>query len=42
MPRTLGGLVSFVIMATLTVVVGSYVYNKFVSPLIGSVMKKAA
>ena len=41
MPRTLGGLVGFVITATLTVIVGSFVYNRFVSPLLAS-FKKAA
>lgn len=42
MPRTLGGILGFIITATLTVVVGTYVYNKLVAPMIGRVMSKAA
>jgi len=42
MPRTLGGLVGFVVMAVVTVLVGNFVYSRFVAPLVGSVMKKAA
>lgn len=42
MPRTLGGLLGFAIMATLTVVVGTFIYSKLVSPLVSSVLKKAA
>jgi hypothetical protein len=42
MPRTLGGLFGFAIMATVTVVVGTYIYNKLVAPLISGVLKKAA
>lgn len=41
MPRTLGGLIGFVIMATLTVVVGTFVYNRLVAPLIAQVKKAA-
>lgn len=42
MPRTLGGLVGFVVVSTVTFIVGMYAYNKIVSPLLASVLKKAA
>jgi len=42
MPRSLGGILGFVVMATVTVVVGNYVYGKFVAPLVSGLMKKAA
>lgn len=32
MPKTFGGLVGFVITATVIVIVGSFVYNRVVSP----------
>lgn len=41
MPKSLGGLIGFVVMATLTVVVGSFVYNRFVAPAIASLRKAA-
>lgn len=41
MPRTLGGIIGFIIMATVTVVVGSFVYSRL-APLVGSFFKKAA
>lgn len=41
-PRSLGGWLGFVITATLTVVVGTYVYNKVVAPILGKFMAKAA
>lgn len=41
MPRTLGGIFGFVLTATLTVVVGTFVYNRFVAPLIAQVRKAA-
>jgi hypothetical protein len=34
MPRTLGGLFGFIITATITVVVGTLVYNKVVIPVL--------
>lgn len=42
MPRTLGGLVGFAVMAVVTVVVGTWLYGNVVSPLVGKVLKKAA
>lgn len=39
---SIGRIVSFLVMATVTVVVGNYIYGKFVGPLISGVMKKAA
>ena len=42
MPRTLGGLLGFVIMATVTVVVGTFVYNRFLAPVVGNLLQKAA
>jgi hypothetical protein len=42
MPRTLGGLVGFVVMATITVVVGNFVWSRFVGPLVSGALKKAA
>lgn len=41
MPRTLGGLVGFVVMATVTVVVGNFVWARFVGPMIASLRKAA-
>ena len=41
MPKTLGGIVSFLVAATITVIVGTFVYNKLVSPLLAK-MKQAA
>ena len=34
MPRTLGGLIGFIVTATITVVVGTLVYNRLVAPVI--------
>jgi hypothetical protein len=42
MPKSLGGIFAFIVTATITVVVGSFVYNRFVAPLVGGLMKKAA
>lgn len=42
MPRTLGGLFMFAVTSTIIVIVGSFVYNRFVSPLVGAALKKAA
>lgn len=41
MPRTLGGLFGFIITATITVVVGTMVYNRVVAPLIANFRKAA-
>lgn len=41
MPRTLGGLFAFALTATLTVVVGNFIWNR-VSPIISGALKKAA
>lgn len=41
LPRTLGGLLGFALTATLTVMVGTFLYNRFVAPAIGA-LKKAA
>lgn len=41
MPRTLGGILGFVVTATLTVIVGTFVYNRFVAPAIAAVRKAA-
>jgi hypothetical protein len=37
-PRTLGGIIGFVFVATVSFMVGSYIYGRFVAPL----LKKAA
>lgn len=42
MPRTLTGLFWFAVTATLTVIVGTYIYNKVVGPTFAKVMAKAA
>lgn len=34
MPSTLGGIFRFVLVATVTVIVGNYVYNKFFAPML--------
>ena len=41
MPMTFRGILGFVFTATLTVVVGTFVYNKFVAPMIAQVRKAA-
>lgn len=41
MPKSLGGIVGFLITATLTVIVGTFVYNKLVAPIVAK-MKAAA
>ncbi len=41
MPRTLGGLFAFAITATLTVVVGTFIYNRVVAPLVAQIRKAA-
>lgn len=41
MPRTLGGLIGFAVTATLTVVVGNFIWNRFAAPLIASLRKAA-
>lgn len=40
-PRTLGGLLGFAITATLTVVVGNFIWSRFVAPMINSLRKAA-
>jgi hypothetical protein len=42
MPRTISGIFMFAVMATVTVVVGTWVYNKAVAPILGKFMAKAA
>lgn len=42
MPKSLGGLIGFAVMATVTVVVGTFIYNRMVSPLIAQIRSKAA
>lgn len=39
---SLSRILGFVVMATLTVVVGNYVYGRFVAPFVGNLFKKAA
>lgn len=41
MPKSLGGILMFVVMATITVVVGQFVYSRFVSPAIANLRKVA-
>ena len=41
MPQTLRGLFMFAVMATLTVIVGTLVYNKIVTPMVNK-LKAAA
>lgn len=41
MPRTIGGLVGFAITATLTVIVGTFVYNKLVAPMLARLRQAA-
>lgn len=41
MPKTFGGLLGFAITATITVVVGTFIYNRLVAPLIAQVRKAA-
>lgn len=41
MPRTLGGLFGFVLTATITFVVGMYVYQRVVQPALARFQKAA-
>lgn len=41
MPRTLGGILGFVVASVVTVVVGNFVYGRFIAPAIAA-LKKAA